>query len=184
MNQEVIEILDTHLYGQYAPGTSAIKAYWESVFEQPDGVSSLSDIALTTYMSFFRLGLKNLATRQNQADACRSADDTCVNSRLNSGAVTLNYTNNVEIIMKATTFVLRRRRFEPVGFPLSVHLYFYDDRFQGYLVRQEVQAVGSDVKETLEMWAVPQTTFILEPNLKEFERLKNLEVSVLFRWLR
>lgn len=86
--------------------------------------------------------------------------------------------------MKATTFVLRRRRFEPVGFPLSVHLYFYDDRFQGYLVRQEVQAVGSDVKETLEMWAVPQTTFILEPNLKEFERLKNLEVSVLFRWLR
>lgn len=76
MNQEVIEILDTHLYGQYAPGTSAIKAYWESAFEQLDGVGSLSDIALTTYMSFFRLGLKNLATRQNQADACRSADDT------------------------------------------------------------------------------------------------------------
>ncbi|TWW69609.1 xylosyltransferase 2 [Takifugu flavidus] len=138
VNQEVIEILDTHLYGQYAPGTIAIKAYWESVFEQLDGVGSLSDIALTTYMSFFRLGLKNLATRQNQADACR---------------------------------------FEPVGFPLSVHLYFYDDRFQGYLVRQEVQAVGSDVKETLEMWAVPQTTFILEPNLKEFERLKNLEIG-------
>lgn len=76
MNQEVIEILDTHLYGQYAPGTIAVKAYWESVFELQDGVNSLSDIALTTYMSFFRLGLKNLATRQNQADACRSADDT------------------------------------------------------------------------------------------------------------
>lgn len=75
-------------------------------------------------------------------------------------------------------FLLCRRRFEPVGFPLSVHLYFYDDRFQGYLVRQEVLAVGSKVKETLEMWAVPQVTFILEPNLKEFERLKNLEVSV------
>lgn len=69
-------------------------------------------------------------------------------------------------------------RFEPVGYPLSVHLYFYDDRFQGYLVRQEVQAVGSKVKETLEMWAVPQATFVLETNLKEFERLKNLEVSI------
>lgn len=74
MNQEAIEILDTHLYGQYAPGTSAIKAYWESVFEQPDGVGSLSDVALTAYTSFFRLGLKNLATRPDQVDACRSAD--------------------------------------------------------------------------------------------------------------
>ena len=46
-------------------------------------------------------------------------------------------------------------------------------------MRQEVQAVGSKVKETLEMWAVPQATFILETNLKEFERLKNLEVSAL-----
>lgn len=115
MNQEVIEILDTHLYGQYAPGTTAIKAYWESVFEQMDGVSSLSDIALTTYMSFFRLGLKNLATRQNQADACRSVDDTCLNSRLNSATVTLNYTDNVAIIMKATTFQVRPRRFPSVG---------------------------------------------------------------------
>lgn len=70
-------------------------------------------------------------------------------------------------------------RFEPVGYPLSVHMYFYDDRFQGYLMRQEVQAVGSKVRETLEMWAVPQATLVLETNLKEFERLKNLEVSVL-----
>lgn len=85
----------------------------------------------------------------------------------------------MEIIKKTSTFLLCPRRFDPVGFPLSAHLYFYDDRFQGYLVRQEVQAVGSDAKETLEMWAVPQTTFVLEPNLKEFERLKNLEVSVL-----
>lgn len=72
MNQEAIEILDTHLYGQYAPGTGAIKAYWESVFEQLDGVGSLTDAALTAYMSFFRLGLKNLATLQDQVDPCRS----------------------------------------------------------------------------------------------------------------
>ncbi|XP_070779509.1 xylosyltransferase 2 [Enoplosus armatus] len=138
VNQEAIDILDTHLYGQYAPGTVAIKAYWESLFEQSDGVSSLSDVALTAYTSFFRLCLKNLATTQSNMEACR---------------------------------------FEPVGYPLSVHLYFYDDRFQGYLVRQEVQAVGSKVRETLEMWAVPQTALVLESNLKEFERLKNLEIG-------
>lgn len=44
-------------------------------------------------------------------------------------------------------------------------------------MRQEVQAVGSKIKETVEMWAVPQATLVLEKNLKEFERLKNLEVS-------
>lgn len=46
-------------------------------------------------------------------------------------------------------------------------------------MRQEVQALGSKVKETLELWAVPQATLVLETNLKEFERLKNLEVSAL-----
>lgn len=51
-------------------------------------------------------------------------------------------------------------------------------------MRQEVLAVGSNVRETLEMWAVPQATLVLESNFKEFERLKNLEVSVLtFKFL-
>ncbi|KAI2666626.1 Xylosyltransferase 2 [Labeo rohita] len=44
VNQEAIEILDNHLYGQYPPGTVALKAYWESLFEQADGVSSLNDV--------------------------------------------------------------------------------------------------------------------------------------------
>ncbi|XP_026180581.1 xylosyltransferase 2 isoform X1 [Mastacembelus armatus] len=138
VNQEAIDILDTHLYGQYAPGTVAIKAYWESLFEHLDGTDSLSDVALTAYTSFFRLGLKSLETAQNNMEACR---------------------------------------FEPVGYPLSIHLYFYDDRFQGYLVYQEAQVVGSKVRDTLEMWAVPQATLVLDTNLKEFERLKNLEIG-------
>lgn len=71
VNQEAIDILDTHLYGQYAPGTVAIKAYWESVFEQLEGVGSLSDVALTAYTSFFRLTLKGLMTSQSQTEACR-----------------------------------------------------------------------------------------------------------------
>ncbi|XP_047215598.1 xylosyltransferase 2-like isoform X2 [Girardinichthys multiradiatus] len=138
VNQEAIDILDTHLYGQYAPRTVAIKAYWESVFELLDGVSSLGDVALTSYSSFFRLTLKGLMTSQSKTEACR---------------------------------------LEPVGYPLSVNLYFYDDRFQGYLVRQNVQAAESKERETLELWAMPQATLTFETNLKEFERLKNLEIG-------
>ncbi|MEQ2197791.1 hypothetical protein XENOCAPTIV_003364, partial [Xenoophorus captivus] len=140
VNQEAIDILDTHLYGQYAPGTVAIKAYWESMFELLDGVGSLGDVALTAYSSFFRLTLKGLMTSQSKTEACR---------------------------------------LEPVGYPLSVNLYFYDDRFQGYLVRQNVQAAESKERETLELWAMPQATLTFETNLKEFERLKNLEVRML-----
>ncbi|KAK0132509.1 Xylosyltransferase 2 [Merluccius polli] len=138
VNQEAIEILDTHLYGQYAPGTVAVKAYWESLYEQADSVGSLSDVQLTAFLSFFRLGLKSLETAQRKVETCR---------------------------------------YEPIGHPVSVHLYFYDDRFQGYLVRQDVQNLGSNVRETLEVWAVPQATLVLESNLKEFERLKNLEIG-------
>ncbi|XP_053708517.1 xylosyltransferase 2 [Synchiropus splendidus] len=138
VNQEAIDILDTHLYGQYAPGTAAIKAYWENQYDVSDGVSSLSDVAFTAYTSLVRLCLKSHLTASGSADSCR---------------------------------------FEPVGDLRSVHLYFYDDHFQGYLLRQQMQAKGSKVRETVEMWAVPQATLVLETNLKEFERLKNLEIS-------
>ncbi len=67
-------------------------------------------------------------------------------------------------------------RFEPIGYPVSVHLYFYDDRFQGYLVRQEVQNGVTRSREMLEVWAVPKATLQLEHNLHEFERFKHLEV--------
>ncbi|XP_035262505.1 xylosyltransferase 2 [Anguilla anguilla] len=138
VNQEAINILDAHLYGHYPPGTAALKAYWESLFERADGVSSLSDVALTSYSAFFRLGLRSQGAAQGSKEACR---------------------------------------YEPIGYPLSVHLYFYDDRFQGYLVKQEVQISGTKTRQTLEVWAVPQTTLQLESNLHEFERLKNLEVG-------
>ncbi|KAL6477096.1 hypothetical protein MHYP_G00155950 [Metynnis hypsauchen] len=138
VNQEAIDILDTHLYGHYPPGTAALKAYWESLFEREDGVGTLSDVALTAYSSFFRLGLRSQETAHASSEACR---------------------------------------FEAIGYPVSVLLYFYDDRFQGYLVRQEVQSVVSGGREMLEVWAVPQATLQLESNLHEFERLKNLEVG-------
>ncbi|XP_031416576.1 xylosyltransferase 2 [Clupea harengus] len=134
VNQEAMDILDTHLYGQYPPGTRALKAYWESVHEREDGQNTLSDVQLTAYTSFTRLGLHSL---QGKGADCK---------------------------------------FEPIGFPASVHLYFYDDRFQGYLVKQEVQT-ASGGRDTLEVWSVPQAPLQLENNLREFERLKHLEVG-------
>lgn len=58
VNQEVLEILDTHLYGSYPPNTPALKAYWENVYDRVDGLSGLSDVTLTFYMAFSRLGLR------------------------------------------------------------------------------------------------------------------------------
>lgn len=58
VNQEVLEILDTHLYGSYPPNTPALKAYWENVYDRVDGLSGLSDVTLTFYTAFSRLGLR------------------------------------------------------------------------------------------------------------------------------
>lgn len=45
MNQEVLEILDFHLYGSYSPGTPALKAYWENTYDvATDGPSGFSDV--------------------------------------------------------------------------------------------------------------------------------------------
>lgn len=71
MNQEAIDILDTHLYGHYPPGMVALKAYWESLFEREDGVGTLSDVALTAYSSFFRLGLHSQEAAHASSEACR-----------------------------------------------------------------------------------------------------------------
>lgn len=62
VNQEVLEILDTHLYGNYPPNTPALKAYWENVYDRVDGLSGLSDVTLTFYTAFSRLGLRKAAS--------------------------------------------------------------------------------------------------------------------------
>lgn len=62
VNQEVLEILDTHLYGSYPPNTPALKAYWENVYDRVDGLSGLSDVTLTFYTAFSRLGLHKAAS--------------------------------------------------------------------------------------------------------------------------
>ncbi|XP_028674594.2 xylosyltransferase 2 isoform X1 [Erpetoichthys calabaricus] len=138
VNQEAIDILDSHLYGNFPPNTPALKAYWENVFEKEDGVNALKDATLTAYCSFFRLGVHKARSRRDVQDVCR---------------------------------------FEPIGYPTAVHLYFFGDRFQGYLVMQEVQNVRTNRRETLEVWAMLDANLKLESSLREFERLKNLEVG-------
>lgn len=68
-------------------------------------------------------------------------------------------------------------RFEPRGFPSSVHLYFYDDRFQGYLVMQEVQNMATGQAEALEVWMMPQGALKLAGHGGQANRLQNLEVN-------
>ncbi|GAB0197764.1 xylosyltransferase 2 [Grus japonensis] len=140
VNQEVLEILDTHLYGSYPPNTPALKAYWENVYDRVDGLSGLSDVTLTFYMAFSRLGLR----KATSAPAAKT-DKLC--------------------------------RFEPQGFPSSVHLYFYDDRFQGYLVMQEVQNLATGQAESLEVWMMPQGALKLAGHGVQANRLQNLEVG-------
>lgn len=77
VNQEVLEILDTHLYGSYPPSTPALKAYWENVYDRVDGLSGLSDVTLTFYTGFSRLGLRKAASvvAPEQEKLCRWGTD-------------------------------------------------------------------------------------------------------------
>uniref|UniRef100_A0A8D0GWJ2 Xylosyltransferase 2 n=1 Tax=Sphenodon punctatus TaxID=8508 RepID=A0A8D0GWJ2_SPHPU len=140
VNQEVLEILDSHLYGNYPPNTPALKAYWENVYDRVDRLSGLSDVTLTVYASFSRLGLRKVTSSPAQ-----KAEKLC--------------------------------RFEPRGFPSRVHLYFYDDRFQGYLVTQEAQNSVTGQTESLEMWLMPRGALKLSSHGGKTNRLQNLEVG-------
>lgn len=68
-------------------------------------------------------------------------------------------------------------RFEPRGLPSSVHLYFYDDHFQGYLVTQAVQPSAQGPAETVEMWLMPQGSLKLLGRSDQASRLQSLEVG-------
>uniref|UniRef100_A0A8C2WNM1 Xylosyltransferase 1 n=1 Tax=Cyclopterus lumpus TaxID=8103 RepID=A0A8C2WNM1_CYCLU len=57
VNQEIVNQLDAYLFGPFPQGTQSIKSYWENVYDEPDGVASLSDTQLTYFHSFSRLGL-------------------------------------------------------------------------------------------------------------------------------
>ncbi|KAM9457238.1 xylosyltransferase 1 [Clarias gariepinus] len=68
VNQEIVNQLDAFLFGSYPQGTPGLKAYWENIYDEPDGVHSLSDALLTHYHAFARLGLAR-AANSLQGDA-------------------------------------------------------------------------------------------------------------------
>ncbi|KAK1799092.1 hypothetical protein P4O66_007356 [Electrophorus voltai] len=62
VNQEILNQLDAFLFGAPPPSTPGLAAYWESAFDEADGVRSLSDAQLTHYHAFARLGLAHAAS--------------------------------------------------------------------------------------------------------------------------
>ncbi|KAL4659044.1 xylosyltransferase 1-like [Arapaima gigas] len=65
VNQEVINQLDAFLFGPFPAGTPGLEAYWENMFDEPDGVRSLSDAQLTHYHAFARMGLAHIAREKS-----------------------------------------------------------------------------------------------------------------------
>ncbi|MEQ2232907.1 Xylosyltransferase 1 [Ilyodon furcidens] len=61
VNQEIVNQLDAYLFGPFPQGTPGLNSYWENVYDEPDGVASLSDTLLTYYHSFTRMGLVRAA---------------------------------------------------------------------------------------------------------------------------
>uniref|UniRef100_A0A667XT10 Xylosyltransferase 1 n=1 Tax=Myripristis murdjan TaxID=586833 RepID=A0A667XT10_9TELE len=61
VNQEIVNQLDAYLFGPFPQGTPGLQAYWENMYDEADGVASLSDTQLTHYHSFSRLGLARAA---------------------------------------------------------------------------------------------------------------------------
>nr|XP_023680983.1 xylosyltransferase 1 isoform X1 [Paramormyrops kingsleyae] len=62
VNQEVVNQLDAFLFGAVPADTPGLKAYWENVFDEADGVHSLKDAQLTHYHAFGRMGLARAAS--------------------------------------------------------------------------------------------------------------------------
>uniref|UniRef100_A0A8D3A379 Xylosyltransferase 1 n=1 Tax=Scophthalmus maximus TaxID=52904 RepID=A0A8D3A379_SCOMX len=142
VNQEIVNQLDTYLFGSFPQGMPALNSYWENVYDEPDGVASLSDTQLTYHHSFSRLGLARAAASLQG----NPKDHSC--------------------------------RYFPMGHPVSVHLYFQSDQFQGYLVKHHATNLATSKLETMETWVAPKKNFKLTTNpASTFSRLQFAEIG-------
>ncbi|XP_051994361.1 xylosyltransferase 1-like [Xyrauchen texanus] len=141
VNQEIVNHLDVFLFGSMPQGTPGLKAYWENVFEEADGIHTLSDAQLTHYHAFARLGLARTASSL-QGD---NSDSRC--------------------------------RYFAMGNPVSVHIYFLSDEFQGYLVRHHATNLATSKLETLETWVMPKQFFKFTNPPNTFNRLQFAEIG-------
>uniref|UniRef100_A0A8D0AYY4 Xylosyltransferase 1 n=1 Tax=Salvator merianae TaxID=96440 RepID=A0A8D0AYY4_SALMN len=140
VNQEIIAQLDSYLYGNYPPGTPGLRSYWENVFDEPDGIQSVSDVMLTMFHSFARLGLRRAETSFHTA-----GDNSC--------------------------------QYYPMGHPVSVHLYFLADHFQGFLIKHHATNLAASKLETLETWVMPKKVFKIASPPSDFGRLQFSEIG-------
>lgn len=69
-------------------------------------------------------------------------------------------------------------RYYPMGHPISIHLYFLADRFQGFLIRHHATNLAVSKLETLETWVMPKKVFKIASPPSDFGRLQFTEVSV------
>lgn len=70
-------------------------------------------------------------------------------------------------------------RYYAMGHPVSVHIYFLSDEFQGYLVRHHATNLATSKLETLETWVMPKQFFEFTNPPNTFNRLQFAEVSKL-----
>lgn len=73
VNQEVINQLDSWLYGSYPADMKGVNYYWENIFHHEDSITKTSDVFRTFFQSFVRIGIKNAkmkATRGNKDHSC------------------------------------------------------------------------------------------------------------------
>lgn len=77
INQEVIKLLDAHLYGPYPGGTLALNYYWESIFHVDDDITKPSNAQYTTYQSFLRRSLKLLYSEQAEKAVVGGKSEDC-----------------------------------------------------------------------------------------------------------
>ncbi|XP_063077598.1 xylosyltransferase 1 [Engraulis encrasicolus] len=68
-------------------------------------------------------------------------------------------------------------RFLAMGNPVSVHLYFLSDEFQGYLVRHHATNLATSKLETLETWVMPRKFFKFSNPPNTFTRLQHAEIG-------
>ncbi|KAI4887242.1 hypothetical protein NFI96_027503 [Prochilodus magdalenae] len=141
VNQEIVNQLDAFLFGSLPQGTPGLGSYWENVYDEADGVHSLSDALLTHFHAFARIGL-NRATSSLQGD---SSDNRC--------------------------------RYFAMGHPVSVHIYFLADEFQGYLVKHHATNLATSKLETLETWVSPKKFFKFTNPPNSFSRLQFAEIG-------
>eukprot|EP00079_Xenopus_tropicalis_P029864 XP_012825540.1 PREDICTED: xylosyltransferase 1 isoform X1 [Xenopus tropicalis] len=140
VNQEIIGQLDYYLYGNYPSGTPGLRSYWENLYDEPDGIHSISDVMLTMFHAFSHMGLKRA-----ESSLHTDGENTC--------------------------------RYYPMGHPVSVHLYFLADRFQGFLIKHHATNLAVSKLETLETWVMPKKVFKIANPTSDFGRLQFSEVG-------